>query len=161
MSGPSPRGGGAAAVPPSLVVDASVAVKWFVHEEWRDQAMLLLGGPDLRAPGLMRTECANILWKKARRGEIPRVRAGHALAELAEVPIRWLDDAPHVAGALRRALSLDHPAYDCVYLEVAAGLRLPLVTADRRLAGFSGRDGATVLHLDSFAASAGPSLAEP
>lgn len=154
--------GGGAPLPGACVVDASVAVKWLVAEaDSARAAPLLRDARRLHAPALLRVECANILRKKHRRGIATRDEAVGGLALPDRVGLAWVDDMPHVAGALRRALGLDHPACDCVYLEVAASLRLPLVTADRRLAAFSGRDGATVLHLDSFGAAAGPSLGAP
>jgi predicted nucleic acid-binding protein len=43
-----------------FVVDASVAIKWFVDEEGRAEAVGLLRHP-LSAPDLLAPECANIL----------------------------------------------------------------------------------------------------
>ena len=45
-----------------LVVDASVAVKWLVEEEYSDAAdRLLEGRHELFAPRLMASEVANVL----------------------------------------------------------------------------------------------------
>ena len=53
-----------------LVVDASVAVKWLVAEEESDAARELLeSGEELHAPGLMASEIANALCRKARLGK--------------------------------------------------------------------------------------------
>jgi predicted nucleic acid-binding protein len=55
-----------------FVVDASVAVKWFVPEIYDAQALRLLSGShQLVAPDLLYVEAGNILWKKgaARRDE--------------------------------------------------------------------------------------------
>lgn len=56
-------------------MDASVAVKWLVSEEGRREALMLTGPRiERHAPDLMLPECANVIWKKHRRGEIPGVR---------------------------------------------------------------------------------------
>ncbi|MEB2846263.1 hypothetical protein GAO09_06440 [Rhizobiales bacterium RZME27] len=52
------------------MVDASVAIKWVVDEIGTDKALALRGNTRLLAPELLLAECANILWKKVRRGEL-------------------------------------------------------------------------------------------
>lgn len=115
-----------------LVIDASVAVKWVVAEAGTDDA-LVLRRTRLIAPDLLVAECANILWKKVRRGELTPDEASLAarLLERADIdlkPMRTLLDA-----ASRLAVMLDHPAYDCVYLAFAEAEGCPFVTADDRL----------------------------
>ena len=63
-----------------VVVDASVAAKWLVTESLSDKALALLGGPDdLISPDLLLPEVGNILWKKARAGDlIRRIARDHA-----------------------------------------------------------------------------------
>lgn len=52
-----------------LVVDASVAFKWFVAETGSAEARALLGmGAPLEAPELLLAEVANAVWKMERRG---------------------------------------------------------------------------------------------
>ncbi|MGD9315617.1 MAG: type II toxin-antitoxin system VapC family toxin [Anaerolineae bacterium] len=53
----------------SLVIDASVAVKWFLPEERSAEALLIRdafieGEYQLIAPDLMLSEFANVLWKR-------------------------------------------------------------------------------------------------
>ena len=116
-----------------FVVDASVAVKWLVAEEDADLAdRLAASGEDLHAPRLMASEAANVLWRKARVGEIERAEASAAMALLTDMPVRWNDDETVGADAVRLALALDHPVYDCVYLALAHRIGATVVTADRR-----------------------------
>ncbi len=118
-----------------FVVDASVAVKWLVAEEDADLAdRLAAGGEELHAPRLMASEAANVLWRKARVGEIGRAQAGAAMALLTDMPVRWSDDETLGADAVRLALALGHPVYDCVYLALAHRIGATVVTADRRFA---------------------------
>ena len=49
----------------TLVVDASVAVKWFVEEDGRQQALQILDLDEREAPDLIIAEVANVIWKKA------------------------------------------------------------------------------------------------
>ena len=118
-----------------LVVDASVAVKWLIAEEGSDAAhRLAAGADDLHAPRLMASEIANALWRKACMGEIERRLAGALAAAVPEMPVRWSADEAVCADAVRLALSLDRPVYDCVYLALAHRLGAWMVTADQRFA---------------------------
>jgi predicted nucleic acid-binding protein len=51
-----------------FVVDASVAIKWFINEPDSPAAVAVLRHP-ISAPDLLAPECANIPWKKVGRGE--------------------------------------------------------------------------------------------
>ncbi len=137
-----------------LVVDASVAVKMLIDEADSDQATALYRAHDLIAPDLLVSECANILWKKARRGELSASEAQVASRALAGSaidlrPMRDLTDS-----ATRLALRLDHPAYDCFYLALAAREDCVFVTADERLVRKveQAGEGPEVRLLSSFAA---------
>ncbi len=60
----------------SLVVDASVAVKWFVMEPLRAEAKRLVERREpLYAPDLIFAEVTNAAWKMVRRNEIDRAQA--------------------------------------------------------------------------------------
>ncbi len=118
-----------------LVVDASVAVKWLVPEDDSDIARnLAAGGDDLHAPRLMASEIANAVWRKARLGEIERGEAGTMMASVPGMPVRWNADETVCTDAIRLALALDRPVYDCVYLALAHRIGAAVVTADRRFA---------------------------
>ena len=118
-----------------FVVDASVAVKWLVVEEDAEVAQeLATSGQELHAPRLMASEVANALWRKARAGEIERRAAGILLANVPDMPVRWGDDEAVSADAVRLALALDRPVYDCVYLALAHRIGAVLLTADLRFA---------------------------
>ena len=137
-----------------LVVDASVAVEWLVAEEDSDAAdRLLAGGDDLHAPRLMASEVANALCRKARMGEIERGRAGILMAAVSEMPVHWSSDETVCADAVRLAVALDRPVYDCVYLALAHRIDTQLVTADTRFANAlaTTEHGGTVVTLKDYA----------
>ena len=118
-----------------LVVDASVAVKWFIEEEGSHSARsLLLDDEELHVPRLLVSEVANALWRKARKGEIGTQDVGVLMVGVARLPVIWSQDEGFGAEAVRLALALDRPVYDCVYLALAHRLDTRLVTADQRFA---------------------------
>ena len=115
------------------MVDASVAIKWFVDELDSARAARLLTRP-LSAPDLLAAECANVLWKKAVRAELSLDEAEAIALALEGAAVALHPTRAHLAGATRIACELGCPAYDCFYLALAQGLQRPLVTADLRLA---------------------------
>jgi predicted nucleic acid-binding protein len=117
-----------------VVVDASVAVKWFVPEERSADARALLAAEhQLLAPDLLWPEVGSALWKKHRRGELDHRTALRLLRDLARVPIERHATERWTEAALELALRHGITVYDGLYLALAAGSGCRLVTADRRL----------------------------
>ena len=117
----------------SYVVDASVAVKWLVVEDDFENAMALLRSrAELLAPRLIVSELANALWKKVRLGDLTPAIAIERLGLVGGYFSRIVDDVDMQA-TLDLAIQLDHPAYDCIYIEVARTYGAALITADKRL----------------------------
>ena len=117
----------------TFVVDASVTIKWVVEEPGTNAALSIRAADRLVAPDLWVAECANILWKKVRRGELSADQA-RAAAELLEAAgVEVMAGEPALSRVVRLATELDHPAYDCVYLALAADNGWTMVTADDRL----------------------------
>lgn len=116
-----------------IVVDASVAVKWFVAEPLHEQARRLLDADlPLLAPDLLPVEVADVVWKKRRRGELTTQEGQRLVAALLGGTPRLSPTAALLGDALDLAERLDHPVYDCVYLALAVREDARLVTADRR-----------------------------
>ena len=116
-----------------LVVDASVAVKWLVEEEGSAAAVRLIEERhDLHAPRLIASEITNALWRKVRLGEIERQVAGPLAGAVADMPLNWTADEVLCASAVRLAIDLDRPVYDCFYLALAHQVAATEVTADAR-----------------------------
>jgi predicted nucleic acid-binding protein len=116
----------------TLVIDASIAIKWVVEEEGTPQALTLRRKARLLAPELLMAECANILWKKARRNELSREEALLAARLLQTAAIELVPTRSLLAAATRIAIELDHPAHDCLYLALAIENDCRFVTADER-----------------------------
>ena len=118
-----------------LVVDASIAVKWLIAEDDSTDAEILTDyHGDLFAPRLMVVEVANVLCRRARSHDISPDEADTLLNSLSTLPIRWEDDETISGSALRLALALDHPIYDCMYLALAYRTNATFITADMRFA---------------------------
>jgi predicted nucleic acid-binding protein len=114
-----------------FVIDASVAVKWVVQEPGTSAA-LALRKASLSAPDLLIPECANILWKKNKLGQLTAAEAFAAAQLLERAGIELTPMRAHLFTATRLAVELDHPAYDCLYLALALERGYPFVTADQR-----------------------------
>ena len=116
-----------------LVVDASVAVKWLVEEEGSAAAIRLIEeGHDLHAPRLIASEVTNALWRKTRLGELEQRDAGPLAGAVPDMPLRWTADEELCSSAVRLAIDLDRPVYDCFYLALAHQVAGTMVTADAR-----------------------------
>ena len=116
----------------TLVIDASIAVKWVVEEDGTPEALTLRRRARLTAPDLLAAECADILWKKVRRGELSSGEALLAARLLQAAGIEFLPTHSLLEEAARIAIELDHPAYDCLYVALAAARDCRFVTADMR-----------------------------
>lgn len=117
-----------------VVVDASIAVLWFAHEPDRWGAVRLLETETtLLAPDLMAVEAANGWWKKVRRHEMDVADMEQAVTNLLALGIAWTPSAILLRPAIRLAVELGHPVYDCLYLALAASHSASFATADERL----------------------------
>ena len=117
----------------SIVIDASVALKW-VFDEPGTEAALALREEQLIAPALWLAEAANALWRHARLGEISPEEALARMSALARAPVASLAFELLVGRGLGLANELRHPVYDCIYLALALHYDTHVVTDDRRFA---------------------------
>jgi predicted nucleic acid-binding protein len=117
----------------ALVVDASVAVKWFVVEIHSAAARRCLrAGCRLSAPDIIRAEMANVFWKKTRRGELTADSARSMLKDFLSFPVDIVTTEGLVGRAYDMAVLCGRSVYDCLYLALAEALNAGLITADRR-----------------------------
>jgi predicted nucleic acid-binding protein len=118
----------------TLVVDASVAVKWVLDEPATERAVALRDSDgDFIAPSLVHAEIGSALWRAALRGDITAPDAARALNAAVAHYSRIILLAELANNALELAIELRHPIYDCFYLALAQRERCALVTADSRL----------------------------
>ena len=118
-----------------IVVDASVAVKWFAAEhDARIADEIANSGHRLCAPKILVTEVANALCRKAMIGLMSATEATKYWRSLSNYLDRLIAVDELIEPALLYACELRHPIYDLIYLETARRLDAQLITADRRFA---------------------------
>ena len=125
-----------------LVIDASVAVKWFVEEDGHERALIISRGAGvLAAPDRLLFEVANVLRRKTKQNEISISQARDAIEQLPTMIDTIVPSATLLLDAFALAEQLDHAVYDCSYLACARHLGVPLLTADGHFAGKARRAG--------------------
>jgi predicted nucleic acid-binding protein len=117
-----------------LVLDASVAAKFFFNEDGSDRAeALLTSGVVVAAPDLLFLEMASIAATQVRRGLAPEPIARDAVNAVVDL----IDEVAPAADLRVRAYIFARDdgfsAYDGSYLALAERLGVPVVTADDRL----------------------------
>ncbi|MEO4000770.1 type II toxin-antitoxin system VapC family toxin [Mesorhizobium sp. CAU 1732] len=117
----------------TLVVDASVAIKWVVPEADSSNAEALVGSYRLIAPQLIYAECANIVWKMMRRGELSGGEAMRATTVIDDFAVQTASMRELVPLSVDLSVRLDHAVYDCFYIALAQLEECRLITADARL----------------------------
>jgi predicted nucleic acid-binding protein len=118
----------------TIVVDASVAVRWFFNLDRSDRAEgVLQSGEHIVAPDLVLPEITNAVWRFVNFGHV----SAHAATAILQDAAKPFDELALSVGlkdrALAIALELRHPAYDCFYLALAEQRNTQVVTADDRL----------------------------
>lgn len=132
----------------TVVVDASVVVKWFVPEIHSEAARAWLDAPlSFFAPDLLFAETANTIWKKTRRDELPSADARRLVADIARIPVGAVACRALAEDAHALATATGRSVYDSMYLALAVRLDSQLVTADDRLVAGVGRVNALAPHV--------------
>ena len=125
----------------TIVVDASLAVKWFLDEADSDlaDAFLVRNTGQMAVPPLFDIEVAATLVREANANKPHASVMRAAIARLVE----FLSDGtivvhPQPPAQLERAaalaIDLGHPLKDCVYLALAMNLECGMITCDARFA---------------------------
>ena len=117
-----------------FIVDASVAVQWFLPERHSEAADRLRSKEyRLFAPSLLFLEISNVLLKHVRRKEISHATAGRIRTAIAHSPILVYSDKILLDPAYALAGQTGCGLYDALYLALAVNLKGQMVTADQRL----------------------------
>jgi predicted nucleic acid-binding protein len=131
MSGPD----GPSPTPVDFVIDASVALKWFVTEVHGAEARRFLdAGIRGHVPTQLFGEVANALWRKVHfSGEIAADQGRAILRTLLAASLQVHPTTPPLGSAFDIAVASGRTVYDSLYLALALSLGCKLVTADQKL----------------------------
>lgn len=117
----------------SVVVDASVVIKWFVPEAGSDAASRLLASEDrLEAPDLLFAEIANVIWKKVQRGQLTRAESRLLVSDIEKIAVGTTPCRALATDAHALALITSRSVYDSMYVALALRLDTRVITADER-----------------------------
>ena len=137
----------------SYVIDASVAVKWFIPdatiETDVDRALQLLASAQRDEVRFMQpphwvSEVAAVLVRLA-----PKTVGSSVEALMALAFVKTANDVGHYQRAISLALKLDHHLFDTLYHAVALEEKATLITADRKYYDKAKRVG-SILMLEEF-----------
>ncbi len=125
----------------ALVLDASVALAWFLEGDSEPQRGYAQGigeliadeHPTLIVPSVWHVEVGSALIRDRRAGRIGADALVSALSRLEQLPIETHHQAYAPRQIVRLAVHYHLAGYDALYLELADKLRLPLATIDRGL----------------------------
>ncbi len=124
-----------------LIVDASVAIKWFPpfdSEPLAAAARALLdrwsrAEIQIAVPDLFWTEIGNILWKSVRVGRCSRSEADELLRTMQMMNLPAIPSAQLVELALSIASFHGRAIYDCLYVALTKQSGAEMVSADEKL----------------------------
>jgi predicted nucleic acid-binding protein len=124
-----------------IVIDASLAVKWYLAEAHSEEAvdLLLSESPNISVPDTFCVEVASALVREANMDKTKSSDVRYSLGRFRTLceggglrTIRTVPEALDTAANL--AIELGHPLKDCIYLALAMELECDLVTCDTRFA---------------------------
>jgi predicted nucleic acid-binding protein len=125
-----------------IVLDASVAVKWFLpsdQESLTTEAFALAqryqaGEIEFAVPDLFWAEVTNFFWKAIRQGRCRLDTAKSAIAALKIKAFPTVRSLELIEPAFDIALAFQRTVYDSIYIALAVQMNTYLATADERLA---------------------------
>jgi predicted nucleic acid-binding protein len=126
----------------TFVIDASVAVKWFLpssQEEHSENALALLKryvAAEVRfvVPDLFWAELGNVCWKATRQGRWSQKDAQAALSATRRRAFPTVSTFSLLEDAFAICMAFDRSVYDSIYIALALTAKSEFITADERLA---------------------------
>lgn len=135
---------------PALVLDASLALAWFLPDERSEFAngvLEIVGARGALVPGLWLHEMGNALLMAQKRGRVTTAERVAHVERLLRLPIAIDPPVPrnvldaHATLAERYGLT----GYDAAYLDLALHRGLPLATQDKALKSAAAKAGVVLL----------------
>jgi len=134
-----------------LLIDASVAANWLLHEDLDPVAKLaaerMQSGSPIFVPSLWLLEITNVLFNAERRKRIDRHHRDGALEQIGQLPLTVLASAGLADLKLLSHYAEKHQltAYDAEYLRAAKSEDLILATLDGNLSAAAKREKVGIL----------------
>lgn len=123
---------------PPLVVDTSVAVKWFFDEPYTPEALKLFeairdGAYRALAPDLMYAEFTNAVWKRVVGKGLSPEDGAAIITAFARLPLEIAVSLPILLPAYGLAVEHGTTVYDALFVSLSVESGADLVTADEPL----------------------------
>lgn len=138
-----------------MIVDASVAAKWFLKGEMYESEALVCkkdleeGTVTIQAPSLIIYEVANTIWKRRDIAlDLASLLASSATAYLHHIAVE--PDQASASEAMKVARQLNITFYDSSYLALARITRQPFLSADSLLLEKAADVGIGSIHLKDY-----------
>lgn len=129
----------------AVVVDASIAVRWFVAEPGVEAAVRLIEDDlTLLAPDIMPIEAANAWWRKMRLDEMSERDFLDSVNSLERIGFALAPALALLKPAVELSRKFAHPVLDCLYLALALERSAALATVDAKLARVAQRAGVQI-----------------
>ncbi len=121
-----------------LVIDTSVAVKWFFDEPHTPEALRVLaacraGSRRPLAPDLIYPEFGNAVWKRVIQRQLAAEDGAVIIAAFGELPLEIVASAATLPTAYQLAIAHRRTVYDATFLALSVLLDAEMVTADEAL----------------------------
>ena len=117
-----------------LILDASIAIKFYVPEASSERALeWLTREVDFAVPDIFLVEVSQALLRHCRERRMTREDLDIAVRDLDHVVDVPFGSGDLIIRALAIAHDLDHRLHDCMYLALADRMDCALLTADERL----------------------------
>lgn len=124
-----------------VVLDASVAIKWYIRENDSDAAQKLLDSDVMFfAPDLFLAEVVGALIRQHREyRQLTKDDVRLAIEDVLRVGIEMVPSRVLLPRAAEIAIELGHPVRDCFYLALAERWDTVMITADVQFLAKAGR----------------------
>lgn len=117
----------------TFVIDASVAVKWYIPEIFENEAAKLFPRrAEFHVPELIIPEFSNIIWKKLSRGFLTKVEATEIITSFSLNRWSLHSHRSFTKSSFIGAAETGLTVYDWTYLALAISLNGQFITADEK-----------------------------